>query len=402
MSLKHLLLTTLLFMFTASAEPFLEKQNIFTALEGDYRLYRIPGMVVTQKGTVLAYCEARKKPVKWAAADWAQIDILMRRSTDGGKTWDPPRKVVTPPADTRLNPVSTEKKLGVPGCITVNNFVAIADNKSDTLHFVYCVEYERCFYMRSEDDGLTFSTPVEITSAFEAFKSQYDWRVIAVGPGHGIHLTSGRLLATVWLSTGKFGNGHYPSIVTTIYSDDDGQTWHLGDIVADEGPSPKNPSETVVVELADGRVMMNLRNVGMDRKTRQWYRAVSISPDGASDWCTPYFDKTLSESVCMANILRYSLASEGDKNRILFSNPDNPGNKERKNLTIRMSYDEGKTWPVKRALEPGRSGYSDLARLPDGTILCFYERDTFDGDHLNTAHLCVARFNLEWLTQGQD
>ena len=393
--------TVLACALTASADPFCTRQNLFDAGEGGYRLYRIPGIVVTPGGAVLAYCEARMAPKKWAGADWAKMDILMRRSTDGGETWSPPHKVVTPPEDTTPNPVSIEKDLADPGAVTVNNFVAIPDSRAGAVHFLYCIEYERAFYMRSDDDGQTFTKPAEITNVFESFRDTYPWRVIAIGPGHGIQLRTGRLLATVWLSRGTQGNGHDPSIVSTIYSDDNGTTWTLGDIVpADE--DPLSPSEAIVVELADGRVMINMRNLVYFKETRERFRSISISPDGAHEWCSAYFDRGLCEPVCMANIIRLSRTPEHDKNRIIYSNPDNPTSRERKNVSIRLSYDEGKTWPVKKVLEPGRSGYTDLAVLPDGTILCLYERGSFDKDHLNTAHLCVARFNLEWLTNGDD
>jgi len=385
----------------AGAEPFLSKQDIFAAGEGGYDLHRIPGMVATTQGTVLAYCEARMTSHTWPGADWAKMDVLMRRSTDGGRTWEPPRKIITAPPDIELNPVSIEKRLARPGDITQNNAVAIVDRDTGAVHFVYCIEYARCFHMRSDDEGVTFTEPFEITHVFETFRPDYAWRVIAVGPGHGIQLRNGRLLATAWLSTGEHGNGHDPSVVATIYSDDHGATWQAGAIAAAD-PGVHNPSEAVAIELADGRVMLNMRNQTRLEGRRNRLRAVCVSPDGVRDWGPVRFDEALVEPECMANLIRLSLAPEGGKNRILFSNPDNATSRERKNVTIKLSYDEGETWPVQKVLEPGRSGYSDLAVTADGTILCFYERGSFDKDHMTTAHLCVARFNLEWLTDGED
>jgi sialidase-1 len=115
----------------------------------------------------------------------------------------------------------------------------------------------------------------------------------------------------------------------------------------------------------------------------------------------------------MGSIIRHSLATGGDKNRILFANPHyldradgqtTPGrNRDRKNVSVKLTYDEGQTWPVSKSLEPGFSGYSDLAVLPDGTALCFYERGSVDGkSSYSTGLLTVARFNLEWLTDGAD
>jgi len=351
---------------------------------------------------VLAYCEARELPENRGGADWAKIDIFMRRSTDGGNTWSEPRKIVTPPDDVQPNVVTLEKNYDhKPDSITVNNPVAIVDRVEETLHFIYCIEYARCYYMRSDDDGLTFTDPVDITDTFEAFHSEYDWKVIATGPGHGIQLSTGRLLIPVWLSTGTGGGAHRPSAVSVIYSDDHGKTWQRGEIVVNH-PELTNPSETLAVELADGRVMLNIRNETFNRESRQRFRAVSISPNGADQWTPVKFDEQLPESICMGSILRLSQKPQHDKNRILFVNPHNPKSTKRENLSVKLTYDEGRTWPIMKVLEPGGSGYSDLALGTDGTIYCFYERGSFDKHHHNTAHLCVARFNLEWITDGKD
>jgi sialidase-1 len=104
----------------------------------------------------------------------------------------------------------------------------------------------------------------------------------------------------------------------------------------------------------------------------------------------------------MGSIVRLSQRPASDRNRLLFSNPNNPRGRERRNLTVKMTYDEGLTWPVGKSIEPGVSGYSDLAVGPDGTIYLFYERGSVSGSHFNPGSLCVARFNVEWLTEGLD
>ena len=257
----------------------------------------------------------------------------------------------------------------------------------------------RCFYQRSDDDGLTWSAPKEITPAFEDFKNDYDWKVLATGPNHSIQLKTGRLVVPVWLSTGTGGNAHRPSVTATIYSDDQGKTWKAGEIAVPNTDEWINPNETVAVELNDGRVMLNVRS-----ESKAHRRLVTTSPDGAGDWSTPVFDEALNEPICMAGLVRYSV---GDENLILFSNPDNlakekrkadPGtSRDRKNLSIKGSRDEGRTWAVNKVLEPGPSMYSDLAVTPSGTILCFYGRGTKPG--FAGSGLTLARFNLEWLLQ---
>jgi Neuraminidase (sialidase) len=375
-----------------AAEPLLTKTNLFEAGKGGYALYRIPGIVVTARGTLLAYCEARKH----AWGDWGHIDILLRRSTDGGKTWSAPRKLNAAHRKVPRNPAAVAQKLGKPGEVTVNNPVAIVDRKTKAIHFLYCVEYGRCFYLRSDDDGKTFRKPVDITGAFEKFRRDYKWRVLATGPGHGIQLRNGRLLVPVWLSTGTGEHAHRPSCLSVISSDNGGKSWQRGEtIVAD--PKLKNPSETVAVQLQDGRVMLNIRH-----EDKPHLRAVVFSADGATKWSKLRFDKALPEPVCMASIVRFSEKPAGKKNRILFANPHNPSGRARKNLTVKLSYDEGETWPVAKTLDSGVSGYSDLAVGPKGAIYCFYERGALGDSHYRTKYLCVARFNLEWLTGGKD
>jgi sialidase-1 len=383
---------------SARAEPAFEQADVFRAGEGGYALYRIPGVVVTPKGTVLVYCEARASE----RGDWGRTDILLRRSADGGRTWDAARKVAAPPPDARKNPVAVAQNLGKPGEITMNNPVAVVNRQAGTVHFLYCVEYARCFYTRSDDDGRTWAEPVEITSVFDQFRPEYDWKVIAAGPGHGIQLRSGRIVIPVWMSTGAGGHAHRPSCVATVYSDDDGRTWRRGEIVVNH-PDLTNPSETVAVELSDGRVMLNIRHEGKPGEpgpNGTTWRAVSISPDGATNWSPVRLDKSLPEPVCMAGLARWDGPNEGSKGSILFSNPHNVTGRERKNLTVKLSEDAGTTWAFARTIEPGTAGYSDLAAGPDGTVFCFYERGASADDPARRRSLSLARFNLEWVKQG--
>ena len=368
-------------------------------------LYRIPGAVVTRAGTVLAYAEGRRR----SRSDWGSIDVLRRRSEDGGKTWGPVQHIAHHGAAVTRNPVAIERKQGEPDDITVNNPVAIVDRRSGAIHFLYCVEYARVFYQRSDDDGKTFSRAIEITSVLDTFRPEYAWRVVATGPGHGIQLKNGRLVVPVWLALGTTGNGHKPSLAATIVSDDQGATWKRGEIALPDTSEWICPSETIVVQLADGRVQLNARSLSKANR-----RLVTTSPDGSSRWTMPEFHDQLKEPICMASIVRFSEATDGGRNRILFANPDNlvqsngkapePGmSGARRNLSIKLSYDETKTWPVNKVLEPGSSAYSDLAVLADGTMLCFYERsDTDAATRSRKDYLTVARFNLEWLTDGKD
>jgi sialidase-1 len=383
----------------AAAEPFINKIDLFTAGQGGYKLYHIPGVVVTAKGTVLAWCEARKN-----GGDWDDISILLRRSTDDGRTWSEPRSIAEVSGPKSKNPFALKLKSVNPSSVTYNNPVLIAD-RDGTVHMLFCLEYMRCFYQKSTDDGQSWTKPAEITQVFEAFRPAYDWKVFATGPNHSIQLRSGRLMVPVWLSTGTGGNAHRPSVTATIYSDEGGRSWRAGEIAVPCTDEWINPNETVAVELADGRVMLNVRN-----ESKAHRRLVTTSPDGGTGWSTPRFDGALLEPICMGGLVRYSTVATGGKNRVLFSNPDNlaradgkeePGkSRDRKNVSVKLSYDEGQSWPVSKTIEASWSAYSDLAVTKSGTILCFYgrgEKANFAGDRLT-----LARLNLEWLTDGKD
>jgi hypothetical protein len=371
-----------------AGEPLLVETELFQAGTGGYAHYRIPGLVVTARGTLLAYCEARKS----TRGDWGTIDVLMRRSTDGGRSWKPARKVVTPPKGLTKNPVALAQKLADPGEITLNNPVAIADRKPGVVHLLYCIEYARCFYLRSDDDGETFTDPMEITPVFERFRPAYGWNVLATGPGHGIQLATGRLLVPVWLSPGIGGHAHRPSAVSVIHSDDHGKSWGRGEIVVAH-PNLINPSETAAVELSDGRLMLNIRN-----ESEPHLRGVTVSRDGLTGWGKLRFDPALPELVCFGSLVRLA---KDDNGCLLFANPHNAESQDRRNLTVKLSEDDGGTWPVSRVIEPGISGYSDLAVGPDGAVYCLYERGTASSSHDNPRSLCLARFDLDWLTKGK-
>jgi len=375
-----LLLTTCASLLRAA--PLLETSEVFLQKMGGIVRYRIPGVVVTPKGTVLAYSEARKNN----SSDWGEIEIHLRRSTDGGRSWQPPQHIAHIGARLEGNP---RKKTGGEQEQTVNNPVAIVDRTTGAIEFLYCINYARCYSMRSTDDGVTWSKPVDVTATFEPFRRHYDWKVIATGPGHGIQLKSGRLVVPIWLAYGKVGD-HGPSAAATIYSDDHGRTWKAGDLAVPNSGEFTNPNETMLTALSDGRVMLVSRSVSKANR-----KIITLSPDGATGWSAPQFHEELWEPVCMASIVAHP-AKPGMQ---IYSAPHTlgrdaagkeipAGRGKRENLSIKLSRDDGKTWTVNKTLDAGPSAYSDLAVLPDGTVLCLYEKAN---------DIVAARFNLEWL-----
>lgn len=369
--------------------PFFDRKPLFRAGEGPYAIYRIPGIITAPGGALIAYCEARRN----LHGDWGATDILLRSSRDGGCTWDVPVQMNRLSESIAKNPVALAQSLAPAGEIVCGSPVAIADSRRGIVHFLYCVENYRCFYRRSVDDGRSWSDPMEITSAFDELQVCYPWRVFALGPGHGIQLSTGRLLVPVWLSPGSGAHAHRPSVVATIYSDDSGAHWQAGEILAAHGAEIVNPSEAALVELANGRVMANIRS-----ESAFHCRLVSTSPDGASQWSAPEIDGTLFEPVCFASLVNWPGAG------LLFVNPDsrdsfNPGQAwgRRENLTVRLSRDEGRTWPLARVIDSGPAGYADLAIGAGGAAFCFYEGGSQGDNAFASQYLWLARFNLEWL-----
>lgn len=368
---KSLLIAAVVAIGIASgraAEPLLEKQDVFTAGKGGYYSYRIPGITVTPKGTILVHCEART-----GGGDWTKQDVCLRRSSDSGKSW----------TDVRI-------MTGEPKKTVVHNAVCVVDSATGFVHMQYNIAYTRMFHIISKDEGETWSDPVEITKCVERYRKDYKFNIVGNGCGHGIQLTkgphAGRMLIACWFSTG--GRRHRPSDLGIIYSDDSGKNWHSGGWIArnrdisEKGHKIVNPSETTLVELSDGSVMANIRTESKIRR-----RLMSISKDGGVTWAKPRFQQELPEPVCMSSTLRLPDGS------ILYSNPNST--KARRDVTVRLSRDDGKTWPVSRRIQEGSSGYSDLSILPDGTLLCFYERG---GDKMRVKFLTLARFNIEWLS----
>ena len=363
--------------------PAMTYAPVFAAARLGYDTTRIPALVRTDRGTLLAFCEGRSGGV----GDWARISIIGRRSRDGGESWDDVRVIA--------------KSTGGP----VSNATPLIE-RDGTVLLLYQRDYRRCFICESHDDGVSWDAPRDITAVFEQFQPEYPWQVLAPGPGHGIQLRTGRLIVPIWLSHpgGKAipGGDHRPSCVATIYSDDGGATWHRGQIVVGTTAEHPNPSETAAVELGDGRVLLNIRSEAPAHR-----RLVSVSPDGAAGWSAPVFDQTLYEPVCMASLLA-TRDPESSRRVILFCNPDSwykPQDlnavhfRARENGVIRLSYDDGKTWPVSRPIEAGPFSYSDLAAGPDGTVYCLYEAGVWDPAFPigTTSYVALAKFSIQWI-----
>lgn len=348
----------LLALLPCVAATGLEQQDLFVSGQGGYHTYRIPAIVVSRKGTVLAFCEGRKTSV----ADHGDIDLLLRRSFDGGKTWQP---------------VQCIHEEGGAEPITIGNPCPIAD-ADGTIHLLFCRDNARAFYVGSVDEGATFSTPVEITEALRGL--DFAWNRLGTGPVHGIQTRTGRLVAPLWLNV-KIGSDYRSAAAV---SDDGGQSWKPGGVVP---PAVADCNEGAIAELSDGTLCFNLRN----RQAR--CRAVAFSRDRGDTWTGPELVDELIDPQCQGAVL--SGITPSGRLGVLFSNA---ADTKRCRLTLKLSNDDGRHWQFARTLFTGPAAYSDLAAAPDASVLCFFEC----GDRHPYERLRLARLDWQWIVDGSD
>ncbi len=340
--------------------------DVFVSGQDGYNTYRIPSLIVTSKGTMLAFCEGRKR----GTSDTGNIDLVLKRSFDSGKTWQKMQLVWDDGDNTCGNPCPVmDRDTGIIWLLLTHNLggdreAQIVDGTSQGTRTVWV--------SKSTDDGANWSKPIEITKEVK----QADWTWYATGPGIGIQLKDGRLL--IPCDNKVAGTQARQSHV--IYSDDHGSAWKLGGVV---GP---NCNESQAVELADGSLLLNMRSYQANNR-----RLISTSRDGGLTWSIPVEDSVLIEPVCQASLLRYDVGDAAKLPILLFSNP---ASTKREKMTLRLSYDQGKTWPVARQLHGGLSAYSCLTALPDRSIGCLYER----GEKSAYEKIALAVFSLAWLS----
>lgn len=323
-----------------------------------YDTFRIPAVVRTDAGVLLAFAEGRKS----GRGDSGDIDLVLRTSADGGRTWGELR-------------VLADNGEGVFG-----NPAPVIDRRDGSIHLLCVRQPADChegdirggnkgsrdpYALRSDDGGETWSEPRALLQA-----KREDWRWYATGPCHGIQLErgehAGRLVIPANHSVPGGGANSFLG-AHLVYSDDGGATWELGAVEDGHvGDDRINPSECTVVELADGRVLVNTRDQhGHSPATR----AVTFSLDGGETVTGPFAQEpALVGPVCQGALLRSSKA-------LLFSGPSDPGRRHR--LALRRSEDEGVTWTESRVIYAGPAAYSDLVLLDEGEVGCLFEADDY-------------------------
>ncbi|WP_430972798.1 sialidase family protein [Sunxiuqinia rutila] len=341
--------------------------------------YRIPGLVTTNEGTLIAVYDIRYNNSKDLQEN---IDVGMSRSTDGGQSWEPMRVIMDMGEwggrSERLNGIGDPSVLydHTTGTLWVAGLWMSGATEKDMLWWAskpgMSPEVTGQFVLtKSTDDGLTWSEPINVT---EQIKDPA-WQLLLQGPGRGITLEDGTLVfpAQFKADIGEkaLDGGQYSCHSTIVYSQDGGQSWHIGT------GAKSNTTEAQVVQLTDGSLMLNMRD-DRNRKDKSDTngRAVATTSDLGKTWTAhATSNSALPESNCMASIISADLNVNGKKQRVLFfSNPNNKN--QRTNMTIKTSLDEGMTWPEKYQLElneAGGYGYSCMTMIDDKTIGILYE-----------------------------
>lgn len=305
---------------------------ILEKIKTEYYMCRIPGLILTSNKSLVAYYECRSE-----YSDWAQIDIKVIRSFDGGKSFETVQ-LIKGEGDTLNNPVMVEK--------------------DGIIHFLYLRNYQRLYYCKSTDDGRSFSTPCDITDVIDA--GGFFYNCVALGPGHGI-VHKGRILFPVWYAQNKEDpSAHGPSKITTLYSDDNGNSWHIGETFAE---NLENPNESALASVGDD-VLISIRNHS------GFCRAFAKSKTGIDGWSDAVLFDNMRDPICMGSM--YTVGST-----VYHINCDND-DKPRINLTVKISDDEFKTYRSIPIDEKG--GYSDIA-VDGDTMYIIYERDFKDEEN---------------------
>lgn len=349
--LLSLLLALLTPTHTCPAQNLPLPTPVFTAGQNNYHTYRIPALHLTKQSTLLAFAEGRRN----GQGDAGNIDLLLRRSTNLGRSWEPTQTIWNDDKNTCGNPCIVEDQ--TTGTLWLLMTWNRGDDHESEIIAGKSHDTRRIFVTSSTDDGITWTAPHEITSSVKL----PNWTWYATGPGAGIQIEHGPHQGRLVIPCDHIEaeTKHYYSHV--IYSDDHGQTWNLG------GSTPNHQvNECEVVEIANGQLLLNMRNYDRSQKTRQQ----ATSPDGGLTWTQQRHVPQLIEPICQASIRRLAWPANQSPGILLFSNP---ASTSRNQMTLKASLDDGQTWPHSILIHPGPSAYSCLTPLPQNHIGLLYE-----------------------------
>lgn len=371
----------------------IKHELVFSNYSDGCACYRIPSIVRAANGDLVAFAEAR---LESCSDSTGTIHLVCKRSTDGGATWQPLQRVVALDGWVTMNPAPVVDRQR--GTIVVV-FRAASHSEWDIARGV---GLSRALCVTSTDHGVTWSTPRDITAqihrpyqpdyakdcpaAADPAHQAHDWRIQIPTTGHAIQLHGGPVPGRLFFigSITRGDRSIFESENYAFWSDDGGETWTIGGIIPRIGLN-----EAIAAELADGSLVINTRSY-TDRQPdgrRAVTRAVWTA-DGQLAFGPTTLDATLIDPAVQASLLTLSGADGSLTDQLVFSNPGHT--RARAYLTLRLSKDGGRTWPISRVLEDGPTAYSDLVQLDADTIGVLYE-------YGNTRGIWFDRIPLDWL-----
>ena len=338
--------------------------QLFKNGEGLYACYRIPAIIKTPQGTLMAFAEGRKT----SCNDFGDVDILLRTSNDKGNYWAE-SKVVASFGDLQAGNPAPVIDLYDPNFPEGRIFLFYNTGNISEQDVRLGKGTREVHFITSIDQGKTWSKPINITNQVHfnstTGQAQRDWRTNATTPGHALQFKNtpykGRIYVPANHSKGDPIKGFNEYRTYGFYTDDHGKSFKVS-------PDLKTPSsnEAIGVELGDGRLMLNIREQNGSTKTR----LIALSSSAGEKWDHEFFDNELISPVCQSSILLF----EGSRDTILlYSGPNSKSQREK--MTIKGSFDEGKTWSLKKEIYSGTSAYSDLVQVNKYEIGLLYERD---------------------------
>jgi sialidase-1 len=367
-------------LFCCSVFVFAQKKiPVFVSGNDGYKSYRIPAIVSLPSGDLLAFCEGRVNN----AGDFGHVNVVMKRSTDRGKTWGG-LQLVAKNGDLQAGNAAPVVDVTDPAYPRGRIFLFYDTGNNHEREVRKGNGLREVWYKTSTDNGQTWSDAVNITTQVHrpkqpqinaAYNFAEDWRSYANTPGHAMQFQTGKYKGRIFVaanhSAGTLQDNFTDYAAHGYYTDDYGKTFHLGATVNVPGSN-----ESMATELSDDKLMMNSRNQKGDVRAR----IVSISSDGGATWDTSYFDQTLIDPVNQGSIL--TVGKKKGKNIIAFGNAADT--RQRDNLTLRISYDDGKTWTksimIDKSEEESKgdfTAYSDLVKLGKKKIGVLYERNGY-------------------------